>query len=160
MNKKELIEQIIGNLQQQLGSLVQASLAAREAATHEEAKPEDQYDTRGLEASYLAGAQSQRVMELQQTISILRNTPVREFSPKDPIAPTALVELVCQGRKSLYLIAPQSGGISVPMSGGKTVNVISPESPLGDELLGRKTGDEFEVETPTHTREYKIVSVE
>ena len=37
-----------------------------EAATNEESKAENKYDTRGLEASYMAQAQSLRVSELKK----------------------------------------------------------------------------------------------
>ena len=40
-----------------------------------------------------------------------------------------------------------------------TENKISNESPIGKKLLGKKVGDEFEVDTPAGKKTYKILSI-
>ena len=60
MNKRDLLNLFANKIAEDLLVMTKAALAAHEAATHSESKAEDQYDTRGLEASYLAGAQSKR----------------------------------------------------------------------------------------------------
>ena len=69
MNKKQIIKSFEEQIAQALSVMTQAALHAHEAATHGESKAEDQYDTRGLEASYLAGAQSRRAMELEEALA-------------------------------------------------------------------------------------------
>src|SRR4051812_31278987 len=58
MTKEELVKAIIAKLNHNLGILERAARAAHAEATHESSKAENKYDTRGLEASYLAGGQS------------------------------------------------------------------------------------------------------
>lgn len=156
--KRELLEAIVAELSRELDALTAAAKAAREAATHEESKPEDQYDTRGLEASYLAGAQAERAAQIQKMISQFRLMSPEEAPAGAPIALGSLVELVFSGRKSLYFLASQGGGVSVQV-GGRTIQVLTPQAPLGEALLGRRSGDSVEVEVQGSEREYLIASV-
>lgn len=156
--KKKLVEQVIAQLEQELKLLTEAARAAREAATHEESKAEDQYDTRGLESSYLAGAQAKRVEELQHMIGMFRVFPVRDFSGSEPSAIGALIEVEHSGKRFRYLLATQGGGISVK-DGCGTIQVITPQAPLGEELIGKRVGDGLEVEVHGAVREYRVVGV-
>lgn len=72
MLKKKLIELICAQLEKDLQTAIAAAVATYEAATHEESKPENEYDTRGLEASYLAGAQSKRAGEIEELLAICK----------------------------------------------------------------------------------------
>ena len=58
MDKKRLLEEIIARLRADAAKMKAAALATHEEATHEDNKAESKYDTRGLEASYLAEAQA------------------------------------------------------------------------------------------------------
>ena len=71
MNKKALIELVLIELKRQHQTLFNSALEAKSAATDEESKAENKYDTRGLEASYLAGAQAKRTTELEETIKVI-----------------------------------------------------------------------------------------
>src|SRR3954466_4202199 len=109
MDKRRLVETIKTHLAEELATLMQAAKAAHEAATHEESKAEDQHDTRGLEASYLAGAQAQRAAELHAQLLMWKHLPVREYGSNDVACPAALVELEFQGgngnTRAFYFIA-------------------------------------------------------
>lgn len=145
-------------LESELAVVLRAAEAAREAATHEESKPEDSHDTRGLEASYLAGAQAGRAEELKRLVTVYRHMELREFKEGEPIAPGALVELDLDGRRSHYFLVAEGGGLSVS-AGGQKVLVITPQAPLGEALLGHKSGEGVEVEVQKALREYEIVSI-
>lgn len=157
MNKLELILKFREKTAADLAVLTQAALAAHDAATHAESKAEDKYDTRGLEASYLAGAQSKRAMELQEMLDLFQHLDIKEFNASSKIASTALVELDCDGQKSYCLLMPKGGGQSVVFE-GKTIQCITPQSPLGELLLGAKVGDQISVTVKDVLRDYDIVS--
>ena len=160
MSKKHiLVDIILVTLKRELEALTQSALAAHAAATHEESKAEDSHDTRGLEASYLAVAQGTRIEALKKTISTYQFLPIRDFGPNDPIAVGALVELELNGTKSCYFLVSQSGGQTTLLE-GKPVQVITPQAPLGEALLGRRLGDTVEVEGKHVSREYEITGVE
>jgi len=155
MDKEAIRKQFIAQIKGDLDVLVQSALAAKEAATHSESKAEDQYDTRGLEASYLAGAQSERVTELEGLLAVYRNLDLEAFNDETPLRSTALIELSSENKTLYCLLMPQGGGRSLEFE-GKRVQVVTPQSPLGQALLGRKPGDEIEVRTQI-VREFTIV---
>lgn len=159
MDKKALLEQIRLKLESERLALIAAAKATYEAATHEESKPENEYDTRGLEASYLAGAQAKRVGDIEEIINICKNLSVKDFTSDIPIAASAVVEVEYRGRKSKIFLMPKGGGISIEFN-GINIQVIAPNSPLGTALLGLKVGDTAMVETEDDVKEYQVLSVD
>lgn len=131
--------------------------AAARAATHEESRPENEHDTRAVEASYLAAGQAMRYEDLRKNASILKQFPWREFSPSEPIAIGALVELSLGKDTLTYLLAPVCGGYKVEIS-GKPIHIITAESKLGQALLDKYVGDEVEIQTRT-ARNYEIRAI-
>ena len=70
MNKAQLIRQIVASLTESLGVLEKAARASHAEATHESSKAESKYDTRGLEAAYLAGGQARQAKEILDSIKL------------------------------------------------------------------------------------------
>jgi transcription elongation GreA/GreB family factor len=149
--KQRFRQALLDELEARAAQLDRAVHSAREAATHEEAVAEDKYDTRGLEASYLAGAQEARLRELRSVIALYRALPAKVTEDGDEIAPLALVDLEDQGgeRRRVFL-GPQGGGVTVPFE-GEQVLVVTPVAPLGEALLAKCEGDEVVVGGKTWT---------
>lgn len=158
VSKQKIVEQILTHLNEELSRMLEAAKASHEAATHEESRSEDKHDTRGLEASYLAGAQANRAAELKRQISIYRLLPIKEFTSADSIGPGALIELEFNQRRNFYFLVGQGEGMSLRVD-GQMIQVITPRAPLGEALLGRKSGDWVEVEMGNQSREYQIISI-
>jgi transcription elongation GreA/GreB family factor len=158
MDKQRIIDRVVARLEEELEGVIQAANSAREAATHEESRAEDQHDTRGLEASYLAGAQAQRVAALKQQVLAFRQFQPRAFAPNEPIAIGALVDLELNGRRSVCFLVGVSGGAALQID-GKQIQLITPQAPLGEALLGKRAGDMAEIEAQGMLREYEILSV-
>ena len=59
MNKSAIVESLRQQLKAQYERAIKALEGAHEAATGEDTKAESKYDTRGLEASYLAAGQAE-----------------------------------------------------------------------------------------------------
>ena len=131
--------------------------ATREAATHEEAKPENDKDTRALEQSYLARGEAGRVEELRAGLAEMRAMVVRPFRSGERAALSALVTVDEDGAESAYWLAPRGGGTR--LASGR-VQVVTPSSPLGRALLGKCEGDDCSVALAGKTRELAIVRVE
>src|SRR6185436_15107693 len=93
MNKPAVIAAIVAKLGEELGVYLKAAQASREEATHESSKAENKYDTRGLEASYLARGQSRQIADLEAAVSEFRNLRARIFREGEAIDVGALVEL-------------------------------------------------------------------
>src|SRR5262250_231609 len=110
LNKTKLLELIMEALRESLAVLQKAARAAHAEATHESSKAENKYDTRGLEAAYLAGGQARQAKEIQESIAVYDGIVTRDFGPGEPIGLTALVELEADGASSYYFIGPKNGG--------------------------------------------------
>jgi transcription elongation GreA/GreB family factor len=158
MNKRSLIDGILDQLKKELELVTRSAQTAHQEATHAESLAEDRHDTRGLEASYLAGAQAGRAKEIQRLIAVFKFLPLPEYQANDLIGPGAVVELELNGRRACYFLVPQGGGLSLEQE-GKPVRVITPNSPLGEALLGRGVGSTIEVEGETMTRAYQVVGI-
>ncbi len=159
MNKRALLRKIISQLTSDLESYHRAARAAHAEATHEQSKAENKYDTRGLEASYLARGQSRQAAELEAAIAAFETLAPRAFTAADPIDLGALVELESAGTRDLYFLGPKAGGTEVTHQ-KRDVLVITPPSPLGEQLLGRKQGDALELNLGGKRDKYRIASVE
>lgn len=154
MNKKGLVGLIIEKLSQEADNHAKAAMTAHADATAEESKSENKYDTRGLEASYLAGAQARMLTESLQHIAVYKSLEIKEFASSSAIALTAVVELESEDESRHYFIGPNSGGVEVEFE-GKKIMLITPHSPLGGRLIGKVVGDCVKI----HSKEYDIVSV-
>jgi transcription elongation GreA/GreB family factor len=154
--KKALVAELLQLLTGELDLLERAHKATRDAATHEEARPEDDKDTRALEQSYLARGQARRVEELRSSVADVSALPVRDFGNDQPAALGAVVIAEEDGRKLTFLIAPQGGGTSLA---GGAVQVLTPKAPLGRALIGKRAGDDCEVLVAGRTRRVSVLSV-
>ena len=159
MNKKNLISAILKRLEQDLNTAITAARAALDEATHPDNKAENQYDTRGLEAGYLAGAQAERAAQIEEQIIIYKHLEPKAFTAQEPISSTALVEVALNDKKSFVFVMSKGGGLVLEFE-GQAIQVVTPNSPLGEAILGLKSGDVAIVELGARTREYEIISVQ
>ena len=158
MNKRALIDAIIARLNDELAVYCKAAQASRAEATHEQSKAESKYDTRGLEASYLARGQSRQAAELEASIEAFTKLNARAFGEGEPIDVGALVELEQRGERMFYFIGPRAGGTEVE-HGEREVLVITPQSPLGAQLQGRKQGERLQLTLAGARNHYRIATV-
>src|SRR5690606_14442733 len=135
---------ILDRLREDLALYYKAAGAARAEATDEQSKAEHKYDTRGLEASYLARGQSRQAAELEASIAQFEKLAPRDFAPDETIDTGALVELKSGRETSYYFLGPRAGGTEVNHQDNEIL-VITPESPLGSQLIGRKAGDKCQL---------------
>lgn len=161
VNKATVVQLIIARLQHDLELYERAARAAHAEATHEQSKAENKYDTRGLEASYLARGQSRQVAELEQALAQFTALAARGVAPSDTADLGALVQLESCGRhpeRSWYFLSSKAGGTGVTL-GEHEIMVITPQSPLGQQLRGRKRGDQVRLETGRTKSDYRVVDV-
>jgi transcription elongation GreA/GreB family factor len=159
LNKRAVIQKITAKLVAELEVYFRAAHASRTEATHESSKAENKYDTRGLEASYLARGQSKQAAELEAAIAEFEKLGAKKFADGDAIAVGALVELEHGGEQSIYFLGPRAGGTEV-LHDRKEILVITPQSPLGEQLLGKKSGEPLQLKLGKETRPAKILRVE
>lgn len=138
--KAELFESIREELRAQLLRLKQAAQEAHAAATDAGSKAESKYDTRNLEASYLASGQAKQVEELAESLRLFEAFDVMSIERSKKIV---MGSLVGTADGAWYLLAPSAGGLEI-IHDGREVTVLTPSSPLYQKLLGNALGDSIE----------------
>lgn len=157
IDKKKIVEALIEKLNAELKEVEGAAKSARDLATQDDLKSEGKYDTRAIEASYLAGAQSKRVEEIKLDIQMLEDLEIH-IAPTSKLQLGSLGLIRCNGQERFYFLSSTSGG-SMLMIEDHPILVISVFSPIGDAALGLGEGESFEVETPKEMRQYEIVEI-
>jgi len=157
MNKQEVINLIIIQLEANISVAQQAVDVARDTATHADCLGSSKYETMGLEASYLAQGQGTRLLEVERSLEYFEN-----LTMADQATLVGLSSLVAlndeQGNHQLLWLAAEAGGLKVQW-GETEVTVITPRSPLGRALMGKVAGDEIAVHITGRTRHYELLAV-
>ena len=160
MNKRELLIQLIQQINDELEVIKKSAEIAHDDATHEESRAENKYDTRGLESSYLTGAQMERVRILSSYLKQIENLQLKNFTSEDEIAATAVVELEdSENSKTFYyFLLPNCGGFILKYK-GKEVKTITQSSAIGEELDRAMVGDDISVSLKNGFKEYLIKNI-
>ncbi len=141
--KHRLLDAVRAELRARFDRLSRAAREAHAAATDPGSKAESKYDTRSLEASYLAAGQARQLDEVAADVEVFEKLALREFGMEDEIDAGALVELELNGESAWYLLVPAAGGVEVEWE-GQTVTLLTPASALYRTLAGMRMGESAE----------------
>lgn len=157
--KRAALQAVTAKLQSDLDDVLRAAKEAHAAATHEEAKPENDKDTRGLVESYLAAGQAARAAELQRDLQALKALALA-LAPMVVVGPGATVTLHDDDTDaaSAYFVLPAGAGTPVDV-GGVRAQVVTPQAPLARALMGKRRGDAVEVVLAGRPRAFVIDDV-
>ena len=159
INKKRVLQKLVDTLKENHRDLRHFASVAAAEAVHEESRPENSKDTRGLETSYLARGQAMRIVELEEAIKRIEYMPVLDFSDGRPIASSALVKLLRDGTEELMvLLCPCGGGVFLEEN-SQTIRVVGAQAPLGRALLGKCIDDWFEITLNKVVQEFEVLAV-
>ncbi len=153
--KAALLRELVERLEAALATARAAHTSAVEGATHDDARAENDKDTRGLEQSYVARGQAQRVAELEAAVAETGALALRTFGAGAAIAMSSLVTVDEDDGEQRFFIAPHGGG--TVLAGG--VQVVTPSSPLGRALLGKRVDDEVELRLPAKLRRFVVSEI-
>ena len=139
-DKLALRDAIIAQLEAELATLTDAANESRDEATDQENRQEGKYDMRAQSAAYLAAGQAKLATELGEAVAAYRGLTVA-VAPSGAMATTGTLITLQSGAQELwYYLGPARGGMEVAWE-GKSVTVITPGSPLGRQLLGKRVGE-------------------
>jgi transcription elongation GreA/GreB family factor len=157
-DKRALRDAVLALLTQDAADMRAAAETTRLGAVHEESRPENDKDTRGLEASYLARGQAERTVAIGAAMTRMRVMPLVDFDEDDAIALSALIDVRVDDEPRRLFVVSEGGGLRVPCEGGEVL-LITTASPVGAALLGRVAGDEFTLQVAGKARTYVIERV-
>jgi transcription elongation GreA/GreB family factor len=145
VTKTDLRDRILAQLRATLAQQVNAAQMARDEAISEESRAENQYDTHSLEAGYLAEGQARQAAEIEASLKSLAALPLADLPSDAPISLGALATVRdATGGITEYFLSPSAGGLELAHD-DRTVLVVTPQSPLGRQLLGRRVGDALQL---------------
>ena len=141
--KSPLLDVIRAKLRGQLERLAKAATETHAAATDPGSKAEGKYDTRSLEASYLAAGQARQVDELAAALRTFEALSLPDFPIDAAVDAGALVEVEIGDEAAFFLLVPASGGMVITHA-GMEITLLTPASGLYQQLLGRHVGDSLD----------------
>jgi transcription elongation GreA/GreB family factor len=163
MNKLDLVTQLARRLE----SSARVALSARDAAAaeaREGATPDEKReDARAAHQLASLGRQQQRRAQfaLADADRLLQFKPAT-LPANAAIAIGAIVEIedADTGEGRTFFLAPVGAGITLTGPGGDGhLSVVTPMSPLGKAVLGRRTGDVIDITVDGELREWQITHV-
>ena len=159
MIKRKVLDLVITEVLERFHVLTAAAEDAKDAATNEESKAENKYDTRGLEASYLAGAQAKRAQELKESLYHLQKIQDSDLKIKSQAELLSFITLECEDGfiKKLFIL-PVQGGIKINLD-GDFIQTITLTSPLGRALFKKTLGDEIELKQAGKMKVYELIEI-
>lgn len=158
VNKLALRDRILDQLRKELALQTQAALISREEAISEESKPENQYDMHSQEAAYLAEGQARLAAEIAVNIALYEGMSVPAVSADGLVVLGAAVAVEHAGGRTWYFIGPRAGGLELELD-GVALLVLTPQSPLGRELLGKRVGDSVRVQTRSGFVTHRVAEI-
>ena len=145
--KQDLHKQLRIRLQEFAAQIEQAARAAHEGATHEDAVAKSKYDTHGLELSYLAASQTERLSQLKNQLLAFSKVSVSDQRLATEITQYAVIAwLDNQQRQKYCFICSVGAGQKLHLL-DYPVEVITPQSPLGAALLGLAEGEMIDLDS-------------
>ena len=158
VNKIALRDRILDQLRNELALQTQAALISREEAISEESKPENQYDMHSQEAAYLAEGQARLAAEIAANIVLYEGMSVPAIPADGLVVLGAAVAVEHGGSRTWYFIGPRAGGLELELD-GIALLVLTPQSPLGRELLGKRVGDSVRVQTRSGFVTHRVAEI-
>jgi transcription elongation GreA/GreB family factor len=163
MDKKELIDQLVRQLEASaraaLSSRNAAAAEARDGATPDE-KREDARAAHQLAS--LGRAQQRRAQQALAEVDSLAQFRPAPLPGTAAIGVGAIVEVedADSGEGRTFFLAPVGAGITLTGPGGDGhLSVVTPASPIGRSVIGRRHGDVVDVTVDGDLREWSITYV-
>ena len=163
MDKQPLIDQICAQLRRTANvARSEGEAAAHEARFGADAREKKQDARVALEYANLARAQGRRARQALDELKALEAFSPRSHGSGARVAVGALVEVEDEesGEGRTLFLAPAGAGITVTGPGGDgLISVVTPASPLGKAVIGRRVGDVVECTVRGELRQWQITWV-
>lgn len=140
MKKAEVVALILERLREEFDTRRRVSKSTREEGNDAESRAASKYDTLSIEENYLADGLARQALDAARSIAEIEKLPLREFRAGDAIDLGAMVEVEFSDAREWFFLATSGGGTGV-LHEGVNVTVVTPDSPLGSQILGCRLGD-------------------
>ena len=133
---------------------------AHETATNEANVAENKYDTLGLEASYLAQGQQERLAQCIEDNALFDGLFKQREEQSSHVILGSIVTLMDAADNYRYLlIGPSAGGLKIQFK-DMEVLVITPQSPIGKQLMGKEIEEEVLLIMNDNTVTFDVIAID
>jgi transcription elongation GreA/GreB family factor len=160
--------QLVAQLQEQLSVSARSALSARDglaAEARDGATPDEKReDARAAhQLANLGRAQQKRAKQAMAELDSLAGFRPAPLAARGAIGLGAIVEIedADTGEGRTFFLAPVGAGVTLTGPGGDgLLSVVTPASPIGRAVLGRRVADVVDVTVDGDLREWSITYVE
>lgn len=160
--------QLVAQLQAQLAASARAALTARDGLAAEArdgaTADEKREDARAAhQLANLGRAQQKRAQKAVAELDSLTGFRPAPLPARAPIGLGAIVEIedADSGEGRTFFLAPVGAGVTLTGPGGDgLLSVVTPGSPIGRAVIGRRVADVVDVTVDGDLREWSITYVE
>jgi transcription elongation GreA/GreB family factor len=162
MDKAYLLEQLAQHLRETARTarlaMAAANTEAREGATPAERREDSRV---AQENAGLARGHRTRLERATTELAMLDRFRPQRFPAKAAVAVGAVVEVEDGAEGRTLFLAPVGAGIELAGPGGDGfLSVVTPSSPIGRAVLGRRVGDTVEVVVNGEPSEWTVTYIE
>lgn len=168
LDKRALMAQLAERLQHSDRLALRAQAEAREAARTLATESEKKEDGRAaIEYGSLATGQAARARRVQEELGVLsafQEAELPRFERRGPVGLGAIVDVRTEDEEGYdertFFLLPVGAGTELTGPGGDGfLSVITPASPVGRALMGRRAGDCIEVTLAGEVHEWTVLEV-
>lgn len=161
MDKQFLVAQMTDQLRASARvaqtAMAEAVIEAREGATPAERREDSRV---AQEQSGLARGHHARAERIEAELDELMAFRPAHFAATARIGLGAIVEVEDGNEGRTFFLAPVGAGMELTGPGGDGfLSVVTPHSPLGRAVTGRRVGDTIEIDSRGDTREWTVAFV-
>ncbi|MEO1480486.1 MAG: GreA/GreB family elongation factor [Myxococcota bacterium] len=166
LSTKFLVKQLRERLVRDAATAARSGQGARDVAQSSSEIAEKREDARStIEFANLAHAEAKRVRGLQDAIQALDLTPTQTiFDERSPVGLGAIVEAASEDLAGFYsktfVLLPAGAGTELTgPDGDGIISVVTPASPVGRAMMGKRVGDIAEATVRGEPTEWEILEV-
>jgi hypothetical protein len=157
LNKNYILKRVIAQIERREETIKNSAERSRDASNNAPGRMESRYDSTKMEHGYLADSLNFARVEIQGGLEILSGFSLPEDNKK--ISLGSLVEIQSHdGIKMKVFILPYGGGETVEEE-EEEITIITPESPIGREIMGKDAGYQFILPTKRKPISYRISEI-
>jgi transcription elongation GreA/GreB family factor len=164
MDKQNLVAQLMAQLRELAATATTASAEAAHEAVNGATPSEKREDARvALEYAGLARGQARRAQRAFGELAALEGFRPTQLGRGAAAQLGAIVEMEDEdsGEGRTFFLAPAGAGVRLTGPGGDGyLSVVTPNSPVGRAVMGRRVGDVIDVSVDQTVREWAITWIE
>ena len=164
MDKQELKTQLERQLKEKARLAARSARECADEAMNGATGKEKTVDSRvAIEFASLARGQKERAQKATIALQAMEGFAPPELSKRSRVCVGAVVEIEDEdsGEGRTFFLAPVGAGMTLLGPGGDGhLSVVTPASPVGKAVMGRRVGEVIDVTVQGELREWQIVWVE